>query len=190
MVHAKGTKFFINSQKIPIEMGQNSLYKVGILLLIILLGLTAVFPEWLELKDIIISQHRNEKISEPNTALVSTETINNVRSIPRRILSSINNRIIGTISPVDFAGAGPAAIIFYALWLLLALVMYVSFFTLCLLIFLFTGDFVRKKFNTSIIFLKKHPKIIPIIRLGLSICLAAIIWPALIDIIIMIFKLL
>jgi len=164
----------------------HKIIRLGVLLLIIFLGLTAVFPEWLELKDMIVSQHRNEKIPEPDTALISIETINNVRSIPEKILSAINNRVIGTILPVDLTGAGPAAIIFYALWLLLALVMYGLFFTLCLLIFLFIGDFVKKIFNTSIIFLEHHK----IIRLGLSTCLAAIIWPVLIDIIIMIFKLL
>ncbi len=158
--------------------------RLGVLLLMVLFGLTAVFPEWLDFKDMIAADHR---LATNDSTLISIETINSIRNIPSSTLSSVNYRIIGVILPVDLSGYGPLAIIAYALWLLLALVMYALFFTLCLLIFLFTGDVMQKRFNVPIITLT-YPKIILVIRLSLSIVLAFIVWPVLVNTVVMVFR--
>lgn len=162
--------------------------RLGVLLLMVLFGLTAVFPEWLDFKDMILANHQlAENDSSNDSTLISIETINSIRNIPSSTLSFINHGIIGVILPVDFPSYGIFAIIDYALWLLLALVMYALFFTLCLLIFLFTGYVIRKRFNVPIITLI-YPKIILVIRLSLSVGFAFIVWPVLVNAVVMVFR--
>lgn len=95
----------------------------------VIVGLTAVAPQWLDLKDAMIAEHLKNK---PQTSQYTPQKNKPVttHSYGKKIIETI------VILPKPDASGVPLAFIFVALWYLFAGFMFVVFFGLFLLLYM------------------------------------------------------
>ncbi len=114
------------------------LIRTGILSVIIFLGLTIVAPEWLDLKNMILSDYRASQMDRPYYRTISPK----ITESPFSFFDTIHQRIAGARAGDRPSGFG--AIITFPFWLLHILMLYLIFTTLTI-IFYFMIRYVSKR---------------------------------------------
>lgn len=163
--------------------------RIGLLLLMVIVGLTAFAPEWLDLKDVLIAEHSQKSTNYGSNSkpFISQDSINSIEGFIyginntiKGMFSSINNIIVGTPRPKTIGV--PGAILLLLLWYGLVIFMYLCFLSLNFVVFLFTKTFTKK--HTSVLVIStNHPKVYLLVRLFLSFAISLIIWSFLIPLV-------
>lgn len=106
--------------------------RIGILAIMVLLGLTIVFPQWLDLKDMIIAEYE-PSLQQSRINVLNTFSLNitSLYEFPQAILSSIHQTIIsGIFSKPETGSYFIFTLPVILLWYILVIILYVIFIAL------------------------------------------------------------
>lgn len=115
-------------------------------LIIILLGLTAVFPEWLELKDMILAGYKMRMILDEQDGIM--QKARGDSDFFGSILSYIHQTILSEMPDKPTRGAMFSGI-FQLIWLFVAFVLYVIFLVFFGLVISLNYTMIEKKINIA-----------------------------------------
>ena len=137
-------------------------------IIIILLGLTAIAPEWLDLKDMIIAEHRPDKLDYPLKA--PTHIVDQTRDYLINIATLIHQQIVGKNPEFN----GWFSNLANGLWSIYATVLYVIFIVFSFLLFLAMNNGFKKIYKPIT---KLSKGLLYFITLIISFGSALFIWP-------------
>jgi hypothetical protein len=142
-------------------------------MIIILLGLTAVFPQWLDLKDMILAGYKMRMILDEQEGIMQKARSNS--DLFGSVLSYIHQTILGEMPDKPTRGAMFSGI-FQLIWLIATFVLYVIFLVYFVLVISLNYTMVERVINIAT--LPVTGKIG--VGVGLFICslaLSLFIWP-------------
>lgn len=165
-----------------ILMNYYKIIRVFLLGIIVLLGLTAFFPEWLDVVNMMIGEHKvralEEQLSTGSSSSawgeLNARTWESMRSAPERITSSIHHIIIGPL--FDKPKPGFLMIFVILVWYVLAFILYSLFIMFVVLahgfIYIQSAPHIK-----TFLLSPQPPVVVHIFIAGLAFIITLFLWP-------------
>ena len=162
------------------------LIRISLLVLIVLLGLTALVPEWLELKDVIFDSQKST-YEDPNAYKQKwpyhlSQSLRSASKTIKNAPSTINHFILGPLADLD--SRGMAGLIIIPFWFIVVTFTYILFL-FSTLFFFFSFRFFTHKFIHIQKLNQAYPRATSVFVSITIFILALSIWPFILKFLIM-----
>ncbi|MCF6189658.1 MAG: hypothetical protein L3J51_04195 [Cocleimonas sp.] len=156
--------------------------RISVAIIIILLGLTVIAPEWLELKDMMLSDHRVQNPSNEELGIAPSHIVDETKDYLANVGASLYQRVIGQEPNLN----GWWSNLFNGIWHVYNVIKTLIFIIFTFLLFLAINDALKRIYKPVT---KATKGIFYLITLIISFSSSLFVWPYLGAIIMSIAKL-